>query len=154
MHRFGSYLAEEEHFGFQFSQPTLLWVIAANAIPVGEKEFAKKLLFQALTHAHGQKDLCYIHSNLAQIYQDEGNREKSNFHCRQALSTQCYNKWAVDTLINNLIQMNRLKDAGQVCETVLATDVYGQDRPKYRQILASVKSCSEMPVQEYLLPQF
>lgn len=153
MRRFGGYLSKDELLWANFSRASLLWVIAANAIPMGEKEFAKKMLFRALEMTRCPKDLCYIHSNLAQIYQDEGCTETGSFHCYQAFSTGYYNKWAVDTLINNLINTKKLEEAKNFCQSILDNEIYRKDRTKYRQILSLIEYLLNMAVQDHLLPQ-
>lgn len=139
MRRFGWYLSQEELLWPNFSRASLLWVIAANAVPAGKNEFAKKLLYHALSIAHSARDICYIHSNLAQIHLDEENPEDCNIHCLRALATGYYNKWAVDTLAGNLIASGRLTEAMEFCRSILANDLYRKDQPKYEALLAQIE---------------
>lgn len=153
MHSFGSYLAEEELLWPNFSSASLLWVIAANAIPNAKHNFAKKILQHALTLAKSSKDITYIHSNLAQLYQDDHNIDKANYHCLQSLSTGYYNRWAVDTLIKNFTQLGKISEAKSFCDSIIKNDTYKKDRLKYEKILVSLEKQLEMPVKQNLLPQ-
>lgn len=151
MRKFGGYLSQEQMLWPNFSRASLLWVIAANAIPAGEGKFAKKLLYEALDMAQCPKDICYIHSNLAQIHQDENDTDYCNHHCREALATGYYNKWAVDTVVSNLMSAGKLTEAKEFCQSILTNDTYRNDQPKYRQILINIENQLKMPVQEHLL---
>lgn len=146
MRRFGSYMAYERSLWTNFNKATFLWVTAANAIPAGEKEFAKKLLYYALTLSKHPKDTSYIHSNLAQVYQDENNINAANYHCTKTIATGYYNKWAVDTLITNHFKTGKLIEAREICKTIIAHRVYQKDRPKYEKLLAYFEMHLEMPV--------
>ncbi|MBO8169287.1 MAG: hypothetical protein H0Z35_08895 [Thermoanaerobacteraceae bacterium] len=89
--QYGSYIEEA-------GNATYLRILAANLIPHGHHNLARKLLHAALTANPGQQEKAWIYANLYQIAADSNQPALSRQYCEKVLETGYLTRWASKTI--------------------------------------------------------